>query len=41
MKASVTDTTGDLSLADLQTLLEDAVRQEDYQRAAQLRDELT
>ena len=30
-----------MPLADLQVMLEDAVRQEDYQAAARLRDELT
>ncbi|CAL8464307.1 g3842 [Coccomyxa elongata] len=41
LTSSVTDSTDEVPLADLQVLLEDAVRQEDYQAAARLRDELT
>ncbi|BDA49821.1 probable f-box protein SKIP8 at C-terminar half [Coccomyxa sp. Obi] len=41
LTSSVTDSTDEVPLADLQVMLEDAVRQEDYQAAAKLRDELT
>lgn len=40
IRASVTERTEEVPLADLQVMLEDAVRQEDYQTAARLRDEL-
>ncbi|EIE18660.1 hypothetical protein COCSUDRAFT_59969 [Coccomyxa subellipsoidea C-169] len=40
IRASVTERTEEVPLADLQVMLEDAVRQEDYQAAAELRDEL-
>ena len=36
----MTERTEEVPLADLQVMLEDAVRQEDYQAAARLRDEL-
>ena len=40
VRASSSEAT-DLSLTDLQLLLEDAIRQENYEEAARLRDELT
>ena len=41
IRASVTERAEEVPLADLQVMLEDAIRQEDYQAAAKLRDELT
>jgi hypothetical protein len=41
LRTSISDASDELSLADIQTMLEDAVRQEDYKTAAFLRDELT
>ena len=40
LRASSSEAT-DLSMTDLQLMLEDAIRQEDYQEAARLRDVLT
>lgn len=40
LRSSFSEAT-ELSLADLQVMLEDAIRQENYQEAARLRDVLT